>query len=167
MDIGSKHGYPSGALSNFAPRRFEIDGVQCNSIEGFLQSLKFANVDMQEFVCTLVGLAAKRKGRGKKWWTTQTLWWKGQPYKRDSKEYQELLFKAYYCVWSQDKSFHKALVATNGATLTHSIGKNKINQTILTEREFISFLNFFRSVDPNDENNSFRELKEKYFGRSN
>ena len=62
MDIGSKNGYPSGALSNFAPHPFEIDGIKCNSMEGFLQSLKFSNPEMQEYVCTLVGMAAKRKG---------------------------------------------------------------------------------------------------------
>ena len=37
MDIGSGNSYPSNALSNFAPHPFEIDGVNCNSMEGFLQ----------------------------------------------------------------------------------------------------------------------------------
>lgn len=41
MDIGSGSGYPAGNLSNFHPYQFEIDGVTCNSMEGFLQSLKF------------------------------------------------------------------------------------------------------------------------------
>lgn len=41
MDIGSGTGYPSAALSNFAPHSFVIDGVECASMEGFLQSLKF------------------------------------------------------------------------------------------------------------------------------
>ena len=67
MDIGSRSGYPQSALSNFAPHPFEIDGVKCNSMEGFLQSLKFSNPDMQEHVCTLVGINAKQKGRGKNW----------------------------------------------------------------------------------------------------
>ena len=48
MDIGSQNGYPSGALSNFAPHPFEIDGIKCNSMEGFLQSLKFSNPEMQK-----------------------------------------------------------------------------------------------------------------------
>lgn len=41
LDIGSGKDYPSNALSNFAPHPFIIDGVECNSMEGFLQSLKF------------------------------------------------------------------------------------------------------------------------------
>ena len=38
MDIGSGSGYPSSTLSNFAPHAFTIDGVECASMEGFLQS---------------------------------------------------------------------------------------------------------------------------------
>jgi predicted NAD-dependent protein-ADP-ribosyltransferase YbiA (DUF1768 family) len=37
MDIGSRHGYPANALSNFAPHPFNMDGVACASMEGFLQ----------------------------------------------------------------------------------------------------------------------------------
>ena len=47
MDIGSKSGYPAGALSNFSPHPFILDGVQCNSMEGFLQGLKFESKEMQ------------------------------------------------------------------------------------------------------------------------
>ena len=74
MDIGSGSGYPSVALSNFAPHPFVLDGIEIASMEGFLQSLKFKNVDMQKYVCTLVGKAAKYKGKDKKWWQTQTLY---------------------------------------------------------------------------------------------
>ena len=143
MDIGSRNGYPQSALSNFAPHPFEIDGVKCNSMEGFLQSLKFSNPDMQEHICTLVGMNAKRKGAGKNWQKTQTLWWKGQPYKRDSEDYQILLNRAYNAL-NQNEGFRVALAATKGATLTHSVGKNKINETVLTTREFCSRLTKLR-----------------------
>ena len=81
MDIGSGNGYPSAALSNFAPHPFVIDGVECASMEGFLQSLKFESVDMQRYVCTLVGKAAKKKGHKKNWYQKQELYWNGQTYK--------------------------------------------------------------------------------------
>lgn len=139
MDIGSKHGYPSSALSNFAPHVFVLDGVQCASMEGFLQSLKFSNPDMQVEVCKLVGITAKRRGANKNWWTSQTLYWKGKPYKRDSKDYQDLLDRAYHAL-SQNTSFQKALLATGNSSLTHSIGRNKINETVLTVQEFTSRL---------------------------
>ena len=41
MDIKSGNKYPSGALSNFAPHPFVLDGNEVNSMEGFLQGLKF------------------------------------------------------------------------------------------------------------------------------
>lgn len=143
MDIGSGSGYPSSALSNFAPHSFMIDGVQCASMEGFLQSLKFSNPDMQVEVCKLVGKAAKFKGKHKKWYRNQVLYWRNTKYTRDSKEYQDLLDRAYYELAKND-SFRKALLATGNANLTHSIGKNKITETVLTEREFVSRLTRLR-----------------------
>lgn len=139
MDIGSKGSYPANKLSNFAPNGFTIDGVECASMEGFLQSLKFKNPDMQVEICKLVGIGAKRAGANKNWKRTQTLYWRGVEYKRDSKEYQELLNRAYNEL-SKNSAFRKALLSTSDATLTHSIGKSKMNDTVLTKQEFCSRL---------------------------
>lgn len=136
MDIGSGNGYPENALSNFAPHPFVIDGIECNSMEGFLQSLKFENPDMQKEVCKLVGKTAKFKGKKKKWWKTQILYWNGVAMKRDSEEYQNLITHAYDCL-AENIGFQKALLATRNSSLTHSIGKDKITETVLTKREFI------------------------------
>ena len=131
MDIGSGSGFPSGALSNFAPHPFVIDGVECNSMEGFLQSLKFSNSEMQKEVCKLVGKAAKFKGKKKKWWRTQTLYWQGIEIPRDSQEYQDLLDRAFDSL-ARKPLFCAALLATGNSVLTHSIGKTKITETVLT-----------------------------------
>ena len=144
MDIGSGNGYPAGSLSNFAPHGFTIDGVECASMEGFLQSLKFSNPDMQKEVCKLVGRAAKSKGANKNWQQRQTLYWQGKAMKRDSQDYQDLLDRAYNEL-AKNSSFKKALLATGKATLTHSVGKNKQSETVLTTKEFISRLNRLRN----------------------
>jgi len=144
MDIGSGSGYPAGALSNFSPHPFIIDGIQCNSFEGFIQSLKFESVDIQVYVCSLVGKAAKFKGKKKKWFRTQTLYWQGIPIKRDSQEYQDLLDRAYDEL-SKNDSFRKALLASGDSNLTHSMGKSNINETVLTTREFCSRLTKIRN----------------------
>lgn len=136
MDIGSAKGYPSSALSNFAPHPFKFDGVEVASMEGFLQSLKFKNPEMQKYVCTLVGRAAKFKGKDKKWYKEQTLYWQGQEFKRDSKEYQILLNRAYNALYQQNEGFRKALEASKPGILTHSIGKTNENETVLTQSEF-------------------------------
>jgi predicted NAD-dependent protein-ADP-ribosyltransferase YbiA (DUF1768 family) len=122
MDIGSGKSYPLNALSNFAPHPFRVDGVECNSMEGFLQSLKFKNPEMQKYVCTLVGKEAKFKGKPKRWFITQTLWWQGKEIDRHSQEYQDLLWKAYNELF-KNSGFRNALLASGRSSLTHSIGK--------------------------------------------
>lgn len=140
MDIKSGKIYPAGALSNFAPHPFVIRGVQCNSMEGFLQGLKFKSVEMQQHICTLVGRAAKRAGSKKNWQETQTLWWNGEAIKRDSDEYQEILDEAFNAMFDQNEKAQKALLASGDAVLKHSIGRRKKNETVLTISEFCSRL---------------------------
>lgn len=143
MDIGSGNGYPNSSLSNFAPHKFIIDGIECNSMDGFSQSLKFESPDMQKYVCTLVGKSAKFQGKNKKWWKTQTLYWLGKPIKRDSQEYQDLLDRAYNKL-SENTKFRNALISTGDSTLTHSIGKTDIHKTVLTVKEFCGRLKTIR-----------------------
>ena len=144
MDIKSKCSYPASALSNLSPHQFTLDGVVCNSMEGFLQALKFKDLNMQIEICKLVGMNAKSRGAKKQWKKTQTLYWQGISYKRDSKEYQELLDRAYEQL-SKNASFQRALLATNNATLTHSVGKIKQSDTVLTKKEFCSRLTSLRN----------------------
>lgn len=143
MDIGSGTGFPTANLSNFHPHPFIIDSIQCNSMEGFLQSLKFKEPEMQKQVCLLVGKAAKFKGKKKKWWRTQTLWWQGVEIGRHTDDYQFLLDKAFNAL-AENTSFQKALLATGDSILTHSIGKSKPSETVLTRQEFCSRLMIIR-----------------------
>lgn len=143
MDIGSGKNYPSNALSNFAPHPFIFDGVEVSSMEGLLQSFKFKNFEMQKEVCKLVGKAAKFKGKSKKWFIDQKLYWNNIEYDRHSKEYQDLLDRAFDAL-SENTSFKKAILASGNSTLTHEIGKSKESETVLTKREFISRLNKIR-----------------------
>jgi predicted NAD-dependent protein-ADP-ribosyltransferase YbiA (DUF1768 family) len=145
MDISSKSGYPAGSLSNFAPHKFVVDGVQCSSMEGFLQSLKFKNPDMQIEVCKLVGLAAKKKGSGKRWQESGVLYWRGVEIKRDSDQYQQLLNRAYEAMFEQSEGFRKALKASGNAVLTHAMGRTDARQTVLTRSEFCSRLTKLRN----------------------
>lgn len=144
MDIISTGKYPANKLSNFAGHRFRLDGVQCNSMEGFLQALKFENPDMQREVALKVGNAAKRKGRGKKWFRKQELYWQGKVYPRYSDRYKQLIARAYDAMLEQSDSFRRALAAAGDASFTHSLGKRRESETVLTTREFIGNLNRVR-----------------------
>ena len=153
MDLGSGTGYPSANLSNFSPNPFIIDSVKCNSMEGFLQSLKYSNSEMQIHVCSLVRKQAKFKGKQKAWYRKQELYWQGKVLKRDSAEYQELLDRAFKAL-GENQKFRKALLATGDSTLTHSMGKKKKSETVLTSQEFCSRLTLLRKQFK-------RELKKK------
>jgi len=145
MDVGSKNKGAAGRLSNFTPRPFIFRGIECNSMEGLLQSFKFKDSEIQKYCCTLVGFKAKSFGANKPWWRTQTLWWQGEPIKRDSEEYQELLDEAFESLFKNEKA-KKCLLSTGSATLTHSIGRIKINETVLTRQEFCSRLMLIRKI---------------------
>lgn len=144
MDIGSGNGYPASALSNFAPHPFVFRGIPVASFEGLLQGLKYENPEMQKAVFQLVGKAAKFKGKNKNWYTTQTLYFQGEPIKRDSKEYQDLLDEAYTEMFTQNEGARNALLATGKAVLRHSIGKKDQSKTVLTQSEFCSRLTRIR-----------------------
>ena len=144
MDIGSGKGYPASALSNFAPHPFVLDGVPIASMEGFLQSLKFSNPEMRKHVCSLVGRAAKAKGRGKNWQRTGKLNWNGQEIDRFSRAYQDLLDRAFETMYTTNESARKALLASGAAVLEHSLGKRSPKETVLTRSEFCSRLTRLR-----------------------
>jgi predicted NAD-dependent protein-ADP-ribosyltransferase YbiA (DUF1768 family) len=148
MEINSKGSYPSNALSNFSHNKFIVDGIECSSMEGFLQALKFENQEAQIITCSLSGFDAKRKGSGRNsyWQSKQTLWWKGKSYPRKSKDYQLLINKAYNCMYEQSESFRNALKASGKSTLSHSIGKNKEKETVLTKNEFCKRLMNLRDL---------------------
>lgn len=147
INIHSTGRYPSCALSNFAKHEFYIDNVKCSSMEGFLQSLKFKSVKKQKRACLLSGTDAKNSTKCTlaqiRWRITHNLYWQGKRINRFSDEYQRLLDRAY-CELSKNKDFIKALGDTAEQELVHSIGKNNIRKTVLTEYEFISRLNRIR-----------------------
>lgn len=145
MEIRSKAGFPAGSLSNFAPHPFVLDGVRCASMEGFLQSLKFASPDMQVEVCTLVGAKAKKRGAKKNWQQAQTLYWRGEPIDRHGDAYQALLDRAFDAL-ARNAGFRRALAATGSATLTHTMGRRKASETVLTRQEFTSRLHRLRDT---------------------
>jgi predicted NAD-dependent protein-ADP-ribosyltransferase YbiA (DUF1768 family) len=131
-------------LSNFSPHPFVFRGIQCASMEGLLQSFKFSSPEMQVHVCTLVGKAAKFKGKKKKWFRTQTLWWQGTEIDRHGEEYQQMLDEAFEAMFTQNESARRALLGSGNAVLTHSMGKNKESETVLTTREFCGRLTRIR-----------------------
>ena len=136
LDIHSKGDYPSDALSNFYPHAFELDGIACASMEGFLQSLKFSDCERQLFVCGLDGKNAKEAGLNVDWRSEQALYWRGLSIDRPEKAYQDLITRAYNAMFT-NTAFRDALQAAVEYNLDHTIGLDDPRETILTRAEFI------------------------------
>jgi predicted NAD-dependent protein-ADP-ribosyltransferase YbiA (DUF1768 family) len=143
VDIDSRGCYPSFVLSNLYPSRFELDGVEMNSMEGFLQSLKTSDEMRQREICSLMRKEAKKAGRTLNF-DGRRLHWQGKTVDRFSDEYQSLLRRAFAAKLKQDDEFRDALTATSGKKLVHSIGKQNPKETILTEKEYINILDELR-----------------------
>lgn len=146
MDIKAGLAGVAGALSNFTPRSFVVDGVACASMEGFLQSLKFASQPRQREVCAMVGKAAKQAGAAQEWHVTQKLYWRGQTIDRNGPEFRRLICRAYAQMLAQDPTFKRDLLAAGHEEFDHSIGCDDPQKTVLTRLEFIACLNAVRKM---------------------
>ncbi len=147
-DICYKYSFPYNVLCNFSPSSFVLDKTDINSMEGFLQSLKISDPETQKKVCQLPGFLAKKVGnhlRRSSQYDGEHLYWQGKSVDRNSKDYQELLDKAYMAKYSYDKEFRDVLNFSKGFKLTHKIGKTSPEETVLTEEEFIQHLNTLRN----------------------
>lgn len=143
-DIYYRGAYPNNVLSNLYPNKFVIDGVVCESMEGFLQALTHHDKHTREYVVRHSGVTAKRLGNPK-WKERGLLYWNGEVYDRNEIEYQELLDRVYSLLLTND-TFKNALKYTGDDLLIHSIGNHDPLHTILTEYEFCSRLMMLRSI---------------------
>ena len=144
LDIRSNGLYPSNVLSNLCSNAFVFDGVECGSMEGFLQSLKYKDVERQRQICAMKGGEAKKYSTTA-WQKDQILWWKGQAINRQELyEYSEFLKSAYQTLFEQNERFRKALLQTRGMELTHKGGNGDCEKTVLTFWEFTMLLTDLR-----------------------
>ncbi len=145
LDIGSTTEWPGGELSNFTEHHFVYDGVECHSMEGLLQSLKYEDPKKQLEICQMVGREAKAAGNKcpRNWKKSGMLFWQGFMFDRSGPQYFEFLNEAYLAL-SRDVKVREALLATGDAMLVHTIGKVSPYKTVLTTDEFCSRLMVLR-----------------------
>ena len=160
LDIWSKSPYPANVLSNLCSNGFRFDGVLCGSMEGFLQSLKYQDANRQRQISSMKGKNAKNM-TSTHWQTDQIVWWKSVAINRQSKEFQDLISRAYKAMFEQNERFRIALMSTRGMKLYHSQGEQNPYKTILTESEFCSVLTEMR--DSYDINNKTPQHKKRLY----
>ena len=145
VDIWSSSAYPADVLSNLCSNGFVFEGVECKSMEGFLQALKYKDVDKQREICSMKGRDAKNKSTTG-WQTYQIVWWMGHKIDRHSEDFLNLVKRAYQAMFEQNERFRTALMTTRGKRLFHSRGVGNPYKTILTESEFCSILTEIRDA---------------------
>lgn len=145
IDIHSKGKFPSNVLSNFHVSNFKFDNISISSMEGFLQSLKTSDEILQKRICKLIGIDAKNAGNELlETYDKKTLHWQGQKIDRFSEQYQDLLKRVYKAKFDQDPLFRDAIASCENKNLIHTIGKSSKEETILTEEEFVTLLNWLK-----------------------
>lgn len=126
------------ALSNLYKSPFVYEDRLHNSLEGFIQSLKFKNEDEQERVARLHGFDAKKAGHVI--YDKNCLYFKKHVINRMDFTYHFLLEEVYLECFKQNETKLVALYALANCNVRHSIGKQTPSQTILTEGEFLHVL---------------------------
>lgn len=125
-------------LSNLCNYPFTLDGIRCESIEGFLQSLKFMDEEQAAVLRRMYGGKCFIAGqKGNDWKITQILYWNGQGYHRSSNAYQMLLELAYDACAAQNPHFRQALMQSAPFELRHDFGKVDMTDSVLTRIEYI------------------------------
>jgi len=145
----------SRGLSNLYPLRFKFRGKWVASIEGVLQGLKHKDKKLQNIILKYAGLDAYHT-RGSNtldfWGNTGKLYWQGKVIDRKSNDYQLFLDELYISA-SQNPLYKKMLLSTQDKYLLHHIGRNDINETVLTRYEYELRLNSLRAFLKSKENN--------------
>lgn len=125
------------SLSNFASHEFVLEGHRISCFEAFLQSMKFADPEIQQSVLRMSGKEAKQAGAQQQWEQAGWLYWNGRGYRRNSREYRRLLERAYDALL-ENPDFREALLASRGKLLIHTIGRYR--HTVLSVPEFCGIL---------------------------
>lgn len=134
---------PEAILSNFAHTPFNLDGVLCSSVEGFIQGLKEATPDKQRRICLRHGFEAKRassRKRNKKVRESGVVWWQGKAVSFKSEEYYKLIERSIRAKLDQNETARQALLDTADAELVHYTSKLESPNTSFPSERFVSIL---------------------------
>mgnify|MGYP001624103143 FL=1 len=137
----------SRTLSNLYPMAFKFRGKKVASIEGIMQGIKYKDRHIQNLILKYSGIDAYHtRGANSQdfWGNTGYLYWQGKPIRRDSEEYQIFVDEIFLSA-SKNPIYRRCLLATGDKYLLHHIGKESIDETVLTRFEFELRLNSLRS----------------------
>ena len=128
----------SAPLSNLFAHKFQIDGINCISMESFIQSLRVSDEIVQKKICEeYTGYTAYKMRLSLPDWRKEGyVYWRGKKILRESLEYHRLLTKAYDKLF-ENEVFRYCLNMHKDDILIHSIGCKDVKETLLTPDEYI------------------------------
>ncbi len=135
------HGAYPKLLSNLFPYEFVFRGHKLNSIESFFQGIKFPDKNIQNQVFKYSGKPAViiKETSDYNWQETGIIYWQGNPIKRDSKEYDNLVTELY--ISAIQNPFYRNALKNCPKPIIHVIGQEDKEKTVLTRYEFEFMLN--------------------------
>ncbi len=142
VNVGySLRGMYTKLLSNLFPYEFTFKGQELNSIECFFQGIKFKDKDLQSKLFKYSGKEAVvlQKASDYNWKETGIIYWQGDPIKRDSKEYDELIEELY--VSAIQNEFYRNAIKNCNLPIIHAMGEIDKKDTVFTRYEFEYMLN--------------------------
>jgi len=148
LNISSKSkDWRAKRLSNFSDDPFVIDGVEINSVEGFIQGIKFYENHHYRRECFRAN-TIKEKLRaqylGRKMAEKKFVWWKGEKIKYGSRKHHKLIERAIRAKFEQNREAMRALLATRGIKLIHQIGQRELKKSSLPAKLFCKILTKIR-----------------------
>ena len=134
-------GMYSRVLSNLFHYEFMFRGKKLNSIESFFQGIKFKDVEMQNMVFEYSGIDSNsiKAASDIDWKIDGIVYWQGEPIKRDSKGYDDLVDELY--VSAIQNPLYRQVLKNVDRPIIHSIGEINKNETVFTRYEFEYMLN--------------------------
>jgi predicted NAD-dependent protein-ADP-ribosyltransferase YbiA (DUF1768 family) len=122
INVTSRSPEPIGVISNFAHTPFALDGQQYASVEGFWQSLKFADPAKRLEVAALYGQQARAAGVGIAY--EDTLQYQARTVRVGTVDHWDLMKTACAAKFAQDPVARAALLMTGSGPLTHRTRKD-------------------------------------------
>lgn len=122
INITSEAQPPLDLISNFAATPFILDGLWYASIEGFWQSLRFADPKDRARVAKLVGRAAKQVGSDTA--APERFDYNGQTMAWGTWAHWRLMRRACLAKFEQNEAAREALLSTRGRPLIHKVRRD-------------------------------------------
>jgi predicted NAD-dependent protein-ADP-ribosyltransferase YbiA (DUF1768 family) len=129
-------------LSNFAARRFTLDGHSYASIEAWYQGLKWPERAKRAEIARLSGSAAKRAGPGAP--KASAFVYEGRTYIFGSAEHHALIKAAIRASLAQNPQVKAAFIETHPRPIVHDLGRPEHAGTSLPGTRFARILEEIR-----------------------